>query len=305
MRIRGGADLKALSRVIDKFCLKHRRFGIPRLMQYIVFITGAVYIIDQLPTAASFQMLLAFNPDLILHGQIWRLVSWVFLPLDSGIIFTVLLLYFYYFVGSTLEQVWGTAKFNIYYFFGVLLNIIYGFVLWFVRGRPVCNEIISYFFTFVWLTPSYLNLSMYFAFATLFPNYVVRLFFIIPVKIKWMALVNAGYFAFAIAYNAVSGNYSIAFIPLVALLNYILICGYDLLGNLRPALARPSHQAINFKRAARRASREYDGKPYRHKCAVCGRTDCSDPELEFRYCSRCEGYHCFCSEHINNHEHFR
>ena len=301
--------MKAISRAIDKFCLKHSRFGVPRLMQYIVFITGAVFIADKLigvmPASGSLQALIAFHPGLIARGEVWRITTWVFLPRNGDIFFTAIMLYFYYFVGSTLEQVWGAPKFTIFYLFGVLLNIVYGFVLWFVLGNAVEREWLFYFWSaMVKIDPMYLNLSLYFAFATIFPNNVVRLFFLIPIKIKWMALANAAFFVYSIVINALGGNYA-AFLPLIALFNYILICGYDLLNNLRPASVHTSRQAINFKRAARSASREINGKNYRHKCAVCGKTDTEHPELEFRYCSRCEGYHCFCIEHINNHVHFR
>jgi hypothetical protein len=77
-----------------------------------------------------------------------------------------------------------------------------------------------------------------------------------------------------------------------------------LLSYLRPLKVRTSPQTINFKKAAKKARRDLAGMPYRHKCAVCGRTDIEYPDLEFRYCSRCNGYHCFCIDHINNHIHF-
>ena len=156
----------------------------------------------------------------------------------------------------------------------------------------------------VYLSPNFLNLSMFFAFATLFPEHTVRLFFVIPIKIKWLALVNAVFFIWSIVSGLVAGQIFVAFLPVVALLNYILICGEDLLAYLKPIKFRSSPQVINFKKAAKQVKRDLADKPYRHKCAVCGKTDTDYPELEFRYCSRCNGYHCFCIEHINNHVHF-
>jgi len=257
-------------------------------MLFIVLVSAGVFIIG----GGGLFNFLAFHPDFIFRGQIWRLITWIFLPLTSNFFFVAIALYFYYFVGSTLEREWGAAKFTIYYIFGVLLNIIYGFVMWFAVGE------------FVYIVPNYLNLSMFFAFATLFPDVTVRLFFILPIKVKWLALFNAAYFIYAIVTGILAGQVFSALLPVVALLNYFIICGDELLANLRPLKIRTSPQMVNFKKAAKQAKRDLADKPYRHKCAVCGKTDTEYPDLEFRYCSRCNGYHCFCIDHINNHIHF-
>ena len=293
--------MRAFVKALDKFCLTHRRFGIQRLMLYIVIGNVAVYLISALDMTRTFVSLIGFNPSAILHGQVWRLVTWVFTPSAVGylsissLFFTALLLYFYYFIGQTLEREWGTPKFTIYYIFGMLLNIVYGFAAWLIAGRP----------TDFGIDPSYLNLSMFFAFAALFPEHRVMLFFIIPIKIKWLALLSGAYFVLQIIILALSGNFIGAFLPIVAILNFILFCGDDLLSLVRPYRVQTSKQAINFRKAARRKRQEDKARPYRHKCSVCGRTDAEYPNLEFRYCSRCNGYHCFCIDHINNHIHFQ
>ena len=300
--------MKAISRAIDRFCLKHSRFGIPRLMMYVVPLSALVFIFDMMDTTGMLLSLLAFHPGRIMSGEVWRLVTWIFLPLNDSLLFTALMLIFYYSIGTTLERVWGTPKFTIYYISGVLFNIIYGFAVWIIlsAGPGSGPIVVNYLWLGIFrLAPNFLNLSMFFAYAALFPDHVIRFYFILPIKIKWAALVNAGFFAFSIISNAILGRYATAFLPVIALFNFILICGYDMRRTLRPAVARPSHQAINFKRAAKNARREYDGKPFRHQCAVCGKTDADHPELEFRYCSRCNGYHCFCADHISNHIHFQ
>jgi len=280
--------LKALSRAIDKFCQKHRGFGVPRLMLFIVLISAVVFIIG----GDGLISFLAFHPALIMRGEVWRLITWIFLPLNNNWIFVAIALYFYFFIGSTLEREWGTAKFTIYYVFGVLLNIIYGFILWFAMNRSV------------YIVPNFLNLSMFFAFATLFPDVTVRLFFVIPIKVKWLALFNAVYFIYEIVSGLLGNQVFLALLPLVALLNYLIICGDELISRLKPLKIRASPQIVNFKKAAKQAKRDLADKPYHHKCAVCGKTDTEYPDLEFRYCSRCNGYHCFCIDHINNHIHF-
>ena len=304
--------MRALSKAIDRFCTKHRRFGIPQLMRYIVFISAAVFVINMMDRTGTFLFILTFHPGRILRGEIWRLVTWVFLPLNNNLFFTAIMLYFYYFIGSSLDREWGTPKFTIYYIFGVLLNVIYGFLMWFIVNSSLAASVPDFavisdllWFRTLWLVPDFLNLSMFFAFAVLFPDHRVLLFFIIPIKMKWMAILNACYFAYSVLMNIFNGDYVRALLPIVALLNFIIICGDDVLKSLRPYASRKSAQTISFKKAARDAQREYDDKHYRHKCAVCGKTDAENPGLEFRYCSRCNGYHCFCADHINNHVHFQ
>jgi len=211
----------------------------------------------------------------------------------SDLFFTALALYFYYFIGSTLEREWGTPKFTIFYVFGIILNLIFGFVTRYAFGQ------------IAFLTPDFLNLSMFFAFAVLFPDYSVRLFFIIPIKIKWLALLNAAFFAYSIVSGIIAGHILSALLPLVALLNFFVICGGDLLNLLRPIKVRTSPHVISYKKAAKKAQRDQDSQPYRHKCSVCGKTDVDNPDMQFRYCSRCNGYHCFCLDHINSHVHFQ
>ena len=198
------------------------------------------------------------------------------------------MLYFYYWIGSCLEREWGNGKFTIYYVSGMLLTAIYGVVLSAILGRDVV------------VSTTYLNLSMFFAFATLYPDVQVLLFFIIPIKVKYLAYLDAALFVFGV----ITMSFPLNLLPVVAVLNYLVYCGDWLFDFFRPSHVRQRQKTVNFKREARRIRREQANKPYHYKCAVCGRTDVDHPELEFRYCSRCVGYHCFCQDHINNHIHF-
>jgi len=260
-------------------------------MLFIVLISAGVFVLSI--GSSQLYAFLYLHPGLVLRGEIWRVITWIALPVGGNIFFVAIALYFYYFVGSTLEREWGAGKFTIFYFSGVLLNVIYTFILWVGFRVPVI------------LTPVYLNLSMLFAFATLFPDFTIRLFLVIPIKIKWLAIANAVFFVYEIISQLIIGNIFFAFVPLVAVLNYILICGDELLSNVKPVIkSYTSPQVINFRKEAKKVKKDLADKPYRHKCAVCGKTDVEYPDLEFRYCSRCNGYHCFCIEHINNHIHF-
>ena len=280
--------MRKLMNRIERFCFQHPRFGIPNLMLVIAIGTIAVWVFMQMDTIGRIYQLLCMSGQAVLHGQVWRILTFVFLPGESNLIWFIISLYFYYWIGSSLEREWGTGKFTIYYLSGMLLTAIFGVLLSLLLGRDVV------------VNATYLNLSMFFAFATLFPDVQVLLFFIIPIKVKWLAYIDAALFLLAV----ITLPFPIDLLPVVAVLNYLVFCGDWLFDFLRPSRVRQRQKTVNFKREARRINREQNSKPYHHKCAVCGRTDADHPELEFRYCSRCAGYHCFCQDHINNHIHF-
>ncbi len=288
--------MKKIAASIDKFCVKHPGFGIPNLMLFIVIGNIIVYLFSMMDRTGYFLSYLLFNPQLIIRGQIWRLVTFIFIPEGSNLLTMAISLYFYYFIGSTLERQWGTPKFTLYYLCGILFTVVYGIIVGLIGN-------VGYFA----LGASYINLSMFFVFATFFPESRVLLFFIIPIKIKWLAYVDAAFFAFGVIMNLIGGSVMLAFVPVVAILNYFIFCGDMLLDSFTrfkyQVKRKTDPNVINFKKAAK-AHAETAGKPYTRKCAVCGRTDTDFPELEFRYCSRCEGYHCFCEDHINSHIHF-
>lgn len=270
---------------VERFCYKHPHFGIKNLMRYISIANVAVWLIGAInPVLVGY---LAFDPYAIAHGQIWRLVSFIFYPPSMGLL-AFIAFYFYYWIGSTLESYWGTGQFNIFFFSGVLLTVIYGMVMYFITG-------ISFR-----LDAQYIYLSMFFSFAALYPNMEVLLFFIIPIKIKYLAYIDAAYFIIGVISGSFPGN----LLPVVAVLNFLIFCGGDLFRDIRRVRRGSSASAVNFRRESKRIRREQEQKLYNHKCAVCGRTDRDYPNLEFRYCSRCAGYHCFCEDHINNHIHF-
>jgi hypothetical protein len=284
--------LKSLNRKIDSFCWKHPRFGIPKLMMYIVIGNILVWLFGQMDTTGTMYSLLYFDPALFCRGQVWRLVTFALVPESSGLLWLAISLYFYYFIGTAIEREWGAGKFTIYYFSGLVLTALYSLILYWIAGTRVL------------VSATYVNLSLFFAFATLWPEQRVLLFFIIPVKMKWLAWVDAAFFLLEIVQYLLAGRIGLALVPVVAMLGYLVFCGGWLVDFLRPSHARQKAKTIQFKQAVKKAQREQDSRPYTRKCAVCGRTDTDNPGLEFRYCSRCQGYHCFCQDHINNHVHF-
>lgn len=274
--------MKDPMRLIDRFCYKHPNFGIPNLMRYLTIANVVFWILG---TANSVLLsYLRFDAGLIMQGQIWRLITFMVYPPSMGLL-AFLVFYFYYWMGTALEQVWGTAQFNIYLLIGWALTVIYGFLVYFIGGLRISID------------AQYLYLSMFFSYAALFPDQTVLLFFFIPIKMKYMAIIDAVYFLAAVITNPFPVN----LLPVVAVLNFFIFFSGTLLQRIPK---KASQSTINFRKASQKIRREERDKLYHHKCAVCGRTDTDYPGLEFRYCSRCAGYHCFCSDHINNHIHF-
>ena len=268
---------------IERFCYEHPNFGIKNLMMYISIANVAFWVLGAINR--PFLSYLSFDAAAILHGQLWRLVTFMLYPPSTGLL-AFIAFYFYYWIGSTLEQYWGSGQFTIYFFTGVILTILYGFLIYFITGSSVR------------LDSQYIYLSMFFSFAALFPDMQVLFMYIIPIKMKYLAIVDAVFFVLAVITNPFPVN----LLPIVAVLNFFIFCGGDLLSHVRPN--RASRSTENFRKESRRIRREQQSRLYTHKCAVCGRTDVDYPNLEFRYCSRCQGYHCFCIDHINNHIHF-
>ena len=277
--------MKAVSRWLDRFCYDHPNFGIPNLMKYIVIGNVMVYFLDLFSRGYASWML-SFSSPLILQGQLWRVLSFIFVPTGGGfVLWFVMTTLFYYYIGNALERQWGTTRFTVFYGLGILLNIIMGFVM----GST---------------SMYYINMSMFFSFATLYPEMQVLLFGILPLKVKWLAWLDAALFAYDIFFRIFSQQWITAVLPLVALLNYFIFFWDDLMSAVRRtgqrAAYRANPQTINFKKAQKQVQ---ERRGYLHKCAVCGITDADDPDMEFRYCSKCNGYYCYCMKHINDHVH--
>jgi len=285
--------LKNLRRDFERFCYKHRYKGIPNLMLYIVLGTAIMYVFSMMDPSQLFYRIFSFDRTAILHGQVWRLFTYVLLPTDTRLLFFVISLYFYYFIGKSLENQWGPFRFNLFYFSGVIITDIAALLLGF-------NASIFQ-----------LNLSLLLAFATMYPENRVLLFYIIPIKMKYLA-----WFYFAVTlYDLIVMPLSYKIFSICALLNYFLFFGSDILHILPDFLQvkrnRKQKPFGSFTRKQQKPNpdwaKDYRSKtgeqPYRHKCTVCGKTDTAYPNLEFRYCSRCSGYHCYCMEHINDHPH--
>lgn len=286
--------MQFLQHKIDRFCARHPRFGIPNLMLVILMIYGVIFFLDAF-SSNYLSSLLYFDMARILRGEFWRLFTFVLLPPGSrSIIFFAIMMVFYYFIGSTLERHWGTAKFNLFVLSGALLTLLAGILIGFSGGPMVLISLYYIFF------------SMFFSVALLYPDMTIYLMFILPVKAKWAAWLTAAVFLYEILMPFSQGVPFASLLPLFALLNYFILFSGDLSHYLRQSASLGAHKlrkrqkTVDFQSAQRHAREK---KGYLHKCAVCGRTDSSNPELEFRYCSKCKGYYCYCADHINSHVH--
>ena len=286
--------MKNLRRRFERFCYQNRDKGIPNLMLYISLGCALVYLITQITGHPILYSLLLFDRTAILQGQIWRLISYPLTFYNSNILLMALMLYCYYSLGRAMETIWGTLRFNLFYFTGIVMMDLY--CLAFGGQADV----------------TYLNLSLFLSYATMFPDAGFLLFFIIPVK-AWifalvdLALVIYGLIVYPFPYNLFS---------VISLANYFLFFGKDVL-NVVPLSWRIKFNRIFKKGAAPQQPRVVpfakievkkvpvqQTKPsYTHRCTICGRTDVTHPQLEFRYCSKCNGYFCYCEDHISNHTH--
>ena len=294
--------MKKLRKRFNTFCYQNRHKGIPNLMLYVAITSGVIYLISLITQNYVFLNALSFNRDLILQGQVWRLFTGVFTSVYgySNPLLAIIGLYCFYSLGRALELAWGTLRFNLYYFTVIVIMDLFAMVL---GGITFTVGDIHYTMDpnlYTSIGP-YLNLSLLIAYATTYPDSQFLFMYIIPVKAWIFGLVYLGltilevvqlsYPVFAFPHNL---------FPLAAFANYFLFVGSDI-RNLFPFLrkkqnrAKPIYVKINTEKKAKPA--------YTHKCVLCGKTDVSNPELEFRYCSRCNGYFCYCQDHINNHTH--
>jgi uncharacterized paraquat-inducible protein A len=280
-------------------------------MLYVAIGSGIVSILSLINNGSFLYELLMFDKAQILKGQIWRLFTFVFTEQSAvNPALNLIFLYFFYRIGRRVELTIGTLKFNLFYFSGIVLMDVFAMVFCpietvVIDGYAVTPELFSYviYGDLAW----FLHLSLVLLFATTNPDTQFIVLFIIPVQAWFMGVVYLVLVAIEI-FNLSSPAFLFPhnLFPLVGLANYLLFVGSDVL-NLFPFIQRrPKKSVIHPGRTGTIPFRPHQAakkQDYSHRCTVCGRTDVSDPELEFRYCSRCSGYHCYCQDHINDHVH--
>ena len=302
--------MSGFSTRINRFFLKNRNKGLPNLMLYIALGNAIVTIMSLFNGGAILYNLLRFDKILIMQGQVWRLITYVFTQSSDGFL-GLIFLYFFYMLGRQVELSIGTFKFNLFYLTGVVLMDVFAMIFAPTESMVIGNYLITAeeFQYFYGNMSYYLHLCLVLAFATSFPDAQFMILFLIPVKAWVMALIYLLLVTAEIFNNAPFFPHNL--FPLIGLANYFLFF-WDSLPNLLPFTLRAKLQRKKKVTGPKIIHFEQQTGPYRpapkkedflHKCTICGRTDTSDPGLEFRYCSRCNGYHCYCIDHINNHTH--
>ena len=287
---------------IDKLERKFGRHGgITNLTVYIII----CYVIGYLLTYMNPSLLSMMSLDVskILQGQIWRLVTWVIYPPSTGnfLLFAISILFFYYPIGTSLERTWGTFRYTLYIFSGLLFTVIAAALLYAVTGGYVTvgGMMLPYGSIF---TTYYISLSIFLAYAVTYPDLQLLLMFVIPIKMKWMAFVYGLFIAWDIVSYLRVGLW-VGVVPIVAsLLNFVIF--YFSTRDMNRYNPKEIHRRQQFKKAMAPTRTGYgpDGIA-KHKCAICGRTEKDDPNLEFRFCSKCKGNYEYCQDHLFTHKH--
>ncbi len=280
---------------ISKLERKYGKYAIDGIMKYLIILqVGGYFIVSQ--SYEFYYTTLSLDASAILRGEVWRIITFLMDPPTTSLIFIVFVFYLYYMIGASLENIWGTFRFNLYLISGIVFHVIGAVLAYWVTG-------ISYP-----LGTDYLYLSLFFAFVFSFPDVEFRLFFVLPIKAKYLGYLNGAFFAYTILQGILPSYSHIiykanAIAAFVSMLNFLLF--YFSSSKMKSRSRKQVKQAKKFKSEIKKAQRPTMtyGNGAKHKCTVCGRTELDDPTLEFRYCSKCKGNHEYCQDHLFTHQH--
>ena len=313
---------------MSKWERKFGKYAIPNLTVILIACYAIGYLMNWLlPDLMNYMTL---NPYQILHGQVWRLFTWIIAPpitSGSNIFLILIMLMFYFSLGTSLERTWGTWQYNVYIFTGMLLTVLGSFlcmgVCYLLFGSVGDYMQIFFHYGAMAFSTYYINMSIFLAYAATFPNAEILLMFFIPVKVKWMGIIYGVMLVIEMIQYIASG---IKIIPLlteqISVNGLVLLIGNGSISLFKVVAIASSllnfgifwmrshnHMHLSPKQMKRRAEFKHDIKKNpkitRHKCAVCGQTEESNPELEFRFCSKCNGNYEYCQYHLFTHEHIK
>lgn len=275
---------------MNKMERKFGRYALTNLSLYMVMTYAAGYILELVtPQVLNY---LTLEPVMILHGQVWRIFSWLLIPPSSqNIFFTVITLMFYYSIGTSLERTWGAFRYNLYIFSGIFMTIIGAFILNFALGGNV------YGFGALFST-YYISMSIFLAYAATYPNNQVLFMMIIPLKIKWLGVAYGA----MILVEMIQTNWAVRVAIICSLMNFIIF--FLMTRNMNRYHPKEVRRRKEFQKAVHRSQVNTNGIT-KHKCAICGRTENDGEHLEFRFCSKCNGNYEYCQDHLFTHTHVR
>lgn len=290
-------------RKIEKFFDK---YGLDNLSLKLIICYVIGYILAYAPGNTNILNYLTLDPYAILHGQIWRIVTWILVPpSESNLFFVLIMLYFYYSIGSTMERVWGKGRYNAYIFSGMLLMVIGAFITYIIIAlfMPdiLVREDVAYIFAAISTNFStyYINMSILLAFAATFPDNVILFMFVIPLKVKYLGIIYGVWLAIEGIVALFNGGFYVFIAIFASLLNFAIFW----FSNGRHTHFRPKE--VKRRTEYKRAVKMTPPGVAKHKCAVCGKTELDDPNMQFRFCSKCNGNYEYCSEHLFTHTHVR
>lgn len=307
--------------MLDKLERKFGKFAIPHLMNYIIFgyVLGYILMLGSSLTGVNYLSFLTFDPYLIIHPtslipipQIWRIFTWIIIPpFGAGLInffIAIFMMVFYWQLGNILENTWGTFRFNCYILGGMLSTLVSGFLLYglfSIGSAPVTMISIRWLLSSM-MTTNYVCMSIFLAFSLGFPDMTVMLYFIIPIKMKWMSVI---YIFFAlydvIRYSTYGSSLGVGwqFAVVSAVVIFASLLNFFIYYLSTKGYQRVTPRYSKGRSFRRKASAKMGEKVVHHRCCICGRTDVSNPELTFRYCSKCKGNKEYCQDHLFNHTH--
>lgn len=286
---------------MSPFERKFGKYAVRNLSFVLVACYAVGYLIEMIDRRGMLIQYLTLDPYAILHGQVWRMITWILIPPPVGnIFFLLLMMYFYCSIGTTLERTWGTYRYNVYLFQGMLFTIVGSFLLmgyhYLFHGDIIAAMGAVYYFRYIsfYFSTYYINMSIFLAFAATFPDVQVLLMFIIPIKVKWLGIIYGIMLVFDFFQTDVDGKFAIA----ASLLNFMVF--FITSRNMMHLNPKQIYRRQEFKRDVRRNT-----GITKHKCAICGRTEVDSPELQFRFCSKCDGNYEYCEEHLYTHTHVK
>lgn len=252
-----------------------RKFGdIPPLNITYYLIFGQIFVFFLLTFYTRFEGLFTLRGDLVLQGQIYRVITFIFEPITRSFIFAAFTWYIFYMYGTVLERLWGTFRYLLY-----ILVVTVGSI------------IISLIFPYIPISNGYIYTSIFLAFAYQFPDFQLLLFFILPVKVKWLALITW----IGIAVTFIFGTIPTKILTIVSILNFILFFGEEIYIRFKD---RSRSSSISLKETIKSKTAKPD-----HICSVCGKNNIDNPEMGIRYCSKCTPEKCFCEDDFLKHVH--
>ena len=266
----------------EKIERKFGKYAISNLMMYLTAIYAVGFAISLVNTDIYYNYM-SLDISKILSGEVWRLITWIMYAPNQNIFFAAIMLVLYYSLGTNLERIWGSFRFNVYMFMGYIFLIIGAFILYAIYGKASSEFP---------LTPDSLNMSIFLAFALTYPDMTFYIYFVLPIKAKYLAFVYLIIEVYSFIIGGVITKVSIG----LSLLNFVIF--YLMTRNWNRISPKNVVRQVKFKSAVKMRPAGSI-----HKCAVCGRTEKDDDTLEFRYCSKCKGNLEYCSDHLYTHIH--